>query len=272
MAGQSSIGWTEATWNPVVGCTAVSPGCTNCYAMEQAARQRRLGTERYHGVTRVSGGRAKWTGKVVVAEEVMQDPLHWREPRMIFVNSMSDLFHESLPEEAIRRVWRVMQEAHWHTYQILTKRPERMREFVFSGAVSVLPQVWLGTSVESQDFVGRIDVLREVPAAVRFVSFEPLLGPVEDVGLAGIRWAILGGESGKGHRPCKPEWLRSLRDQCLAQGVRLFLKQHGAYENNPLVVEQGMSLQEARALDPDPKKGGSMLDGRRWRQYPPRYG
>jgi protein gp37 len=163
MAGQSSIGWTEATWNPVVGCTAVSPGCTNCYAMEQAARQRRLGTERYHGVTRVSGGRAKWTGKVVVAEEVMQDPLHWREPRMIFVNSMSDLFHDRLPDETIARVWQVMKAAPQHAYLILTKRPERMLTFMRSGKVPVLPHVWLGVSIENQDYVGRIDMLRPGP-------------------------------------------------------------------------------------------------------------
>jgi protein gp37 len=140
---------------------------------------------------------------------------------------------------------------------------------MLSGKVPVLPHAWLGTSVENQDYTARIDVLRQVPAALRFISFEPLLGPIEGVDLGGIGWAILGGESGKGHRPCKPEWLRRLRDQCLAQNVALFLKQHGAYENNPLVVEQGMSVQQARRLDPDPDKGGSLLDGRHWRQFPP---
>ena len=272
MAGHTEIGWTEATWNPTVGCSLVSPGCTHCYAMEVAAGLPRKGIARYAGITRRSGDRDVWTGKVVVAEEVMQAPLGWRQPRMIFVNSMSDLFHEALPEEAIRRVWAVMQQASQHTFQILTKRPERMLAFLRSGAVPVLPQVWLGTSVESQDYADRIDILRQVPAAVRFVSFEPLLGPIEGVDLTGIGWAILGGESGKGHRPCQPDWLRSLRDQCLDQGAALFLKQHGAYENNPLVVEQGMSIREARALDPDPRKGGSLLDGQHWRQYPARHG
>ena len=172
----TSIEWTDATWNPVAGCTVISPGCTNCYAMRMAARLDAMGMKKYRGLTRKSGKRAVWTGKVRLDHDALGIPAGWKKPRRIFVNSMSDLFHEAVPAKFVAAVWRAMQATPQHTYQILTKRPDRMAEITAS--LPVLPNVWLGTSVESADYLGRIDDLRKVNAAVRFVSFEPLLGSV----------------------------------------------------------------------------------------------
>ncbi len=172
----TSIEWTDATWNPVAGCTVISPGCTNCYAMRMAARLDAMGMKKYRGLTRKSGKRAVWTGRVRLDHDALGIPAGWKKPRRIFVNSMSDLFHEAVPAEFVAAVWRAMQATPQHTYQILTKRPDRMAEITAS--LPVLPNVWLGTSVESADYLGRIDDLRKVDAAVRFVSFEPLLGSV----------------------------------------------------------------------------------------------
>ena len=188
----TSIEWTDVTWNPVAGCTVLSPGCTNCYAMRLAARLEAMGTPKYQGLTRRTGGRAKWNGIVRTDEAALVAPLHWTKPRMVFVNSMSDLFHAAVPEEFIGRVWDVMARASKHTFQILTKRPKRMAEI--SQHFPLLSNVWLGTSVESADYLCRLDDLRRARAHVSFVSFEPLLSSVGRPDLNGIDWAIVGGE------------------------------------------------------------------------------
>jgi protein gp37 len=186
-----------------------------------------MGMQKYEGTTRKSGKRQVWTGPINVDQRTLAAPLTWRKPQRIFVNSMSDLFQEALAEELVRRVWQIMEQAHWHTFQILTKRPERMLLLLSQVGFRVLPNVWLGTSVESEEQVCRIDVLRRTPAAVRFVSFEPLLGAISDPYLAAIHWAIVGGESGPGARPMEREWVEDLRDSCVRQGVAFFFKQWG---------------------------------------------
>jgi len=221
----TTIEWTDVTWNPVAGCTVLSPGCTNCYAMRMAARLDAMGMEKYAGLTRKTGGRAKWVGKVRVDEAMLQAPLKWKSPRMVFVNSMSDLFHDGVPEEFIRRVWEVMAQARQHTFQILTKRPERMA--ALSHSLPTLPNVWLGTSVESADYLGRIDTLRGVKAHIRFISFEPLLSSVGKPDLRGIGWAIVGGESGPGCRPMEQKWVDDIRLACVKHGTAFFFKQWG---------------------------------------------
>jgi len=223
----SDIEWTEATWNPIAGCSVLSHGCTNCYAMRMAARLQAMGMAKYAGTTRKSGKRHVWTGRVNLDFDALAAPLSWRKPQRIFVNSMSDLFQEALDESFIRRVWAVMAQAHWHSFQILTKRPDRMLEVLSKPAFTVLPNVWLGTSVESEDYVTRIDVLRRVPARIRFVSFEPLLGPIVDPDLTGIHWAIVGGESGPRARPMEHWWVEQLHHACERQGVVFFFKQWG---------------------------------------------
>jgi protein gp37 len=188
---ETSIEWTDATWNPVAGCSIVSPGCTNCYAMRMAARLDAMGTAKYRGLTRKSGKRAVWTGKLAFDRQALNAPRAWKRPRQIFVNSMSDLFHDDVPAEFVRSVWRTMEETPRHTYQILTKRPDRMAEI--TAAFPLLRNVWLGTSVETSDYLNRIDDLRRVRSAVRFISFEPLLGSVAKADLTDIHWAIVGG-------------------------------------------------------------------------------
>jgi protein gp37 len=221
----TSIEWTDATWNPVAGCTVLSPGCTNCYAMRMAARLDAMGMEKYRGLTRKSGGRAKWTGKIRLDRVALDIPTKWRKPRRIFVNSMSDLFHDSVPAEFVAAVWSVMQATPQHTYQILTKRPGRMAEC--TRTLPVLANVWLGTSVESADYLGRIDDLRNVAAAVRFISFEPLLGSVVAADLRGVHWAIVGGESGPRSRPMLEEWVDEIETACRESGTAFFFKQWG---------------------------------------------
>lgn len=221
----TSIEWTDATWNPVAGCTVLSPGCTNCYAMRMAARLDAMGMAKYRGLTRKSGGRAKWTGKIRLDREALSVPAKWRRPRRIFVNSMSDLFHASVPLGFVAEVWAIMASTPWHTYQILTKRPERMAEL--TAKLERLPNVWLGTSVESADYLDRIDDLRKVGAAVRFVSFEPLLASVAGANLDGIQWAIVGGESGPGARPMREEWVDEIEAACRDAGTAFFFKQWG---------------------------------------------
>jgi protein gp37 len=221
----TSIEWTDATWNPVAGCTVISPGCTNCYAMRMAARLDAMGVKKYRGLTRKSGKRAVWTGKVRLDREALSIPAGWKKPRRIFVNSMSDLFHEAVPAKFVAAVWRAMQATPQHTYQILTKRPDRMADITAS--LSVLPNVWLGTSVESADYLGRITDLRQVNAVVRFVSFEPLLGSVAAADLTGIQWAIVGGESGPRARPMAEEWVGEIEVACRNSGAAFFFKQWG---------------------------------------------
>jgi protein gp37 len=243
----SDIEWTEATWNPIAGCTMVSPGCTNCYAQRMAARLQAMGMTKYAGTTRKSGARRVWTGRVNIDEQGLTAPLGWKRPLRIFVNSMSDLFQDAVEPSFVRRVWYVMEKAHWHSFQILTKRPDLMREILSDGDLPVLKNVWLGTSVESQEFVERLDVLRQVPAQVRFVSFEPLLGTIDDPDLSHIHWAIVGGESGPRARPMEENWAENLRDACSRQGVAFFFKQWGGARK---------------------KKTGRILQGRTWDEYP----
>ena len=222
---ESSIEWTDATWNPVAGCTLLTAGCTNCYAMRMAARLESMGTSKYRGLTRKSGQRYVWTGKVALDEAALRAPLTWRKPRLIFVNSMSDLFQDGVPVAFIRRVWATMEATPHHTYQILTKRPERMA--ALSEDLPLLQNVWLGTSVENADVLKRIDHLRDTRATVRFVSFEPLIGSVADADLTGIHWAIVGGESGPRARPISEDWIDEIYEQCEATGAAFFFKQWG---------------------------------------------
>jgi protein gp37 len=219
------IEWTDATWNPVAGCAVVSPGCTNCYAMRMAARLDAMALPKYRALTRKSGRRAVWTGKIRLDHKALAMPERWRKPRRIFVNSMSDLFHDGVPATFIAKVWSVMEKTPWHTYQILTKRPGRMADVTTS--LPVLPNVWLGTSVENADYLDRLDALRGVRAAVRFVSFEPLLGSVAAADLADIHWAIVGGESGPRARPMAEEWVDEIEALCRDAGAAFFFKQWG---------------------------------------------
>lgn len=247
MAGLSDIEWTDATWNPISGCAILSPGCTNCYAMRMAARLQAMEHAAYEGTTRKSGGRPVWTSVLHLNEASLEIPLGWRKPRKIFVNSMSDLFQDGVPDDFVGRVWSTMERAHWHIFQILTKRPENMLRIVVQNSLAVLPNVWLGTSVENAAYTKRIPVLREVPASIRFVSFEPLLGTVGRPNLKGIHWAIVGGESGPRARPMEPEWIEEIRTQCRKSGTVFFFKQWGGKNK---------------------KVAGRMYRGRTWDDYP----
>lgn len=235
MADRSAIEWTEASWNPTTGCSKVSPGCAHCYAETFA--------ERWRGVPEHPYAQGF---DLTLWPQRLDLPLSWRRPRLIFVNSMSDLFHEDIPLEFIQRVFDTMGGAHWHTFQILTKRHERVSEL--AGRLEWHPNVWMGVTIENRKFVHRADHLRQVPAAVRFISAEPLLGPLEGLDLSGIDWLIAGGESGPKHRPVREEWLTDLRDQCTEEGTAFFFKQWGGHR---------------------PKSGGRLLDGRTWDDMPP---
>ncbi|MDO8400823.1 MAG: DUF5131 family protein [Bradyrhizobium sp.] len=224
---ETSIEWTDATWNPVAGCTVLTAGCTNCYAMRMAARLEAMGTEKYRGLTRKSGGRAVWTGKIRVDEKSLDVPRAWSKPRKVFVNSMSDLFHDDVPIEFIARVWDVMKDTPRHTYQILTKRPERMAEVLAKPPFKILSNVWLGASVEDDRVLYRLNAIRRVPAAIRFVSLEPLIGSVAQGDLTSIDWAIVGGESGPRAREMKPEWVDEIEAMCRRSGTAFFFKQWG---------------------------------------------
>jgi protein gp37 len=215
----SPIEWMDATWNPVAGCSVISPGCTNCYAMRMAARLEAMGLEKYRGLTRKSGRRHVWTGRVRCDPVALDAPRAWAKPRRIFVNSMSDLFHEEVPAEFVARVWSVMRETSRHTYQILTKRPDRMLEIIIGRSLAILPNVWLGTSVEDDRVLDRIDTLRRMPASIKFVSFEPMIGSVADADLTGISWAIVGGESGPSARPMQVEWVDEIEALCRSVGA-----------------------------------------------------
>ena len=245
MANGSNIEWTEATWNPVAGCAVLSPGCTNCYAMRMASRLEKMGQPKYFDVTRHSGGRPKWNGKINLDESALQTPKTWKNGRMIFVNSMSDLFHDGVPLEFIQRVFETMHACPQHTFQILTKRSERLREL--GSTLEWTPNIWMGVSVETEEYYGRIEDLREVPAKTRFLSCEPLLGPLSDLNLNSIDWVIAGGESGPGARPMEPEWVESIRDQCVSAQTAFHFKQWGGVNK---------------------KKTGRMLGGRTWDEFP----
>jgi protein gp37 len=234
VSDRSTIEWTDASWNPVTGCTQVSPGCDHCYALTFA--------ERFRGVP---GHPYEQGFDLRLWPERLELPLTWRRPRRIFVNSMSDLFHRDVPTDYIQQVFGTMRRADWHVFQILTKRPGRLRRIA---ADLPWPQnVWMGVSIEASEFAWRASYLREVPAAVRFVSAEPLLGPLDGVDLRGIDWIITGGESGPGHRPINESWVRALRDRCNAEGVAFFHKQWGGRW---------------------PKQGGRELDGRTYDEWP----
>lgn len=240
MANSSNIEWTEATWNPTTGCNKISQGCQNCYAATLSKRLKAMGLQKY-----------KNNFAFTQHEDEVDLPMHWRKPRKVFVNSMSDLFHEDAEMEFVGRCFLTMVRADWHIYQVLTKRPQKMREFskIFYGYFkSWIPKhIWMGVSVEDNDTTWRISELRRVKCAMRFVSFEPLLEDIRDVDLRRIDWAIIGGESGHRYRAVEEEWVRSLIEQCIRQNVRVFFKQWGG---------------------PRPKSGGRRIDGRTYDQFP----
>ncbi|MEX1138265.1 MAG: phage Gp37/Gp68 family protein [Bacteroidota bacterium] len=234
MAQQSSIEWTESTWNPVTGCNKISPGCKHCYAERMAGRLQAMGSFRYRNGF-----------DVTLQHDIVDLPLRWKQPKVIFVNSMSDLFHKDIPVDFIKRVFRTMELAHWHTFQILTKRSERLAEIA-----DQLPwpgNVWMGVSVESSEYTFRIGELRRVPAAVRFLSVEPLIAPIPGIPLRGIDWVIVGGESGPGARPMEAGWVRDIKRRCKLQGVPFFFKQWGGRNK---------------------KAAGRILDGKTWDEMP----
>ncbi len=216
MSDSSKIEWTDATWNPVTGCTQVSPGCDNCYAMRFA--------ERWRGI---KGHYFQNGFDVVLRAKMLDKPNQWRKPRLIFVNSMSDLFHRDVPDKYIDRVFERMEATDRHVYQLLTKRPERMKRYLGKryGQGACPPHIWIGTSVESNAYAWRAETLRNIRAEVRFLSVEPMLGPVGGVKLEGIGWVIAGGESGPGFRPLHVQWVRDLRDRCVAGNIAFFFKQ-----------------------------------------------
>lgn len=234
MSEKSAIEWTDSTWNPVTGCTKVSPGCKHCYAETFAERWRGIPDHPY-----------EQGFDLRIWPERLDLPLSWKKPRIIFVNSMSDLFHEKVPLTFIRKVFRTMKKADWHTFQVLTKRAERLATVV--PKLDWPSNVWIGVSVETTKYLYRIDMLRDIPGAVRFLSLEPLLGPLDQLNLTGIDWVIVGGESGPGARPLDPEWVRTIRDQCCDAGVPFFFKQWGGVQK---------------------KKAGRVLDGRTWDELP----
>lgn len=234
MATQSRIEWTESTWNPLTGCTKISPGCKHCYAERMAKRLQAMGQPNY-----VNGF------KLTMHEHVLEKPLEWKTPQVIFVNSMSDLFHKDVPLEFIQRVFDTMKRAHWHQFQVLTKRSERLAEL--SPYLEWTDNIWMGVSVENEKYTFRVDDLRKTGAKIKFLSVEPLIGPISRMNLKGINWVIVGGESGPGARPLEREWVVSIRDQCLKAKVPFFFKQWGGVQK---------------------KKTGRLLDGRTWDQMP----
>jgi protein gp37 len=238
MAEKSAIEWTDATWNPVTGCTKISAGCDHCYAERFS--------ERFRGVP----GHPFETGfDITLRPERLAAPLAWRSPRRIFVNSMSDLFHKQVPSRFIDKVFDTMERAHWHTFQVLTKRLSLMRDYIQRryGSQSRPENIWCGVSVEDGSRVARLHHLRATPAAIRFLSIEPLIGSMGRLDLSGIQWVIVGGESGPRARTMDPKWVREIRDQCFQAGVAFFFKQWGGLR---------------------PKAGGRTLDGREWSEFP----
>lgn len=254
MAQSSSIEWTHSTWNPVVGCRMVSSGCAHCYAermakrlaaMARAAQDSGRDPGRAANYLPVVDGRGRWNGRVFLDYAALADPVGWRRPRTIFVNSMSDLFYEAVPFDFVRRVFEVMNRCPQHTFQVLTKRPNVAAEL--SPRLPWAANIWLGTSVENAAVLHRVRDLRRTGARIRFLSVEPLLGPIPRLPLTGIDWVIVGGESGPGARPMRPEWVRRIRDRCVAQGVAFFFKQWGGANK---------------------KVTGRVLDGRTWGELP----
>jgi protein gp37 len=234
MANSSHIEWTDATWNPVTGCSKISPGCKFCYAERLAHRLQAMGQTNYRNGF-----------EVTLQPHMLEHPLRWRQPRRVFVNSMSDLFHEDVPAPYIKRVFDVMRRASWHQFQVLTKRSERLIQL--DPVLKWQPHIWMGVSIENEDYLFRIDHLRQTGAAIKFLSIEPLLGPLPKLDLHGIDWVIVGGESGPGARPVDPEWVREIRDQCASACVAFFFKQWGGVFKS---------------------RTGRVLDGRKWDGMP----
>ncbi len=234
MAANSTIEWTESTWNPVTGCTKISEGCMNCYAERMAKRLMAMGQPNY-----------KNGFELTMHEHVLELPLKWKKPQMIFVNSMSDLFHPGVTEDFIKKVFKSMNTAYWHVFQVLTKRPDRLANI--QKQLKWGKNIWMGVSVENSNYKCRIDLLRKSKAAVKFISFEPLIGEVGKVNLKGIDWAIVGGESGARARDVSPEWVKEIRDQCLEQDTPFFFKQWGGVNK---------------------KKTGRKLEGKTWSEMP----
>ena len=234
MSTHSSIEWTDVTWNPVTGCTKISHGCKHCYAERMAKRLREMGVEKY-----------RRGFSVAIHESTLGDPLKWKQPRLVFVNSMSDLFYKSVPTTFIERVFDVMNRAPQHVFQVLTKRPSRVVEM--NERLYWAPNIWLGTSIESERWLRRLPLLKETGAHVKFLSLEPLLGPLPNIELSGVDWVIVGGESGPGARPMEADWVRDIRDQCESSDVSFFFKQWGGVFK---------------------KKTGRTLDNRVWDQMP----
>jgi protein gp37 len=234
MAQGSGIEWTESTWNPVTGCNKVSPGCKHCYAERMSERLLLMGQANYRNGFQLT-----------LQPNMLELPLSWKKPQRIFVNSMSDLFHKNVPDAYIHRVFDVMRRAHWHQFQVLTKRAERVA--AMNVQIDWPLNVWMGVSVENSEYVDRIDELRATNAHVKFLSVEPLLGPLPRINLRGIQWVIVGGESGPGARPMDPRWVTEIRDQCLTAKVAFFFKQWGGINK---------------------KKAGRSLDGRTWDEMP----
>ena len=233
---KTKIQWTEMTWNPITGCTKISDGCLNCYAARMAKRLKAMGNPRYINEFAVT-----------VHKDLLEVPLDIKQPKMIFVNSMSDLFHKDIPDDIIIKVFETMNKAHWHTFQVLTKRPERVLEMDQAGLLEWSPNIWMGTTVENDKYVDRIDKLRETKANIKFLSCEPLLGSLKVISLEEINWVIVGGESGPKSREMKKEWVLELKDLCEKDGVAFFFKQWGGINK---------------------KKSGRMLDGKTYHHYP----
>jgi len=231
---KSKIEWTQSTWNPITGCTKVSPGCKHCYAERMAKRLQAMGKPAYQNGFQVA-----------VHEELFEYPLQWKSPRLIFVNSMSDLFHERVPDDIILRLFDVMNRASWHTFQVLTKRADRLSQI--SPSIQWTDNIWAGVSVENFDYLHRIECLRSTEAKVKFLSLEPLLGPLSNLNLTGIDWVIVGGESGPGARKMEPAWATEIRDACIQQEVPFFFKQWGGTNK---------------------KKNGRLLEDRTWDEIP----
>ena len=234
MSINSSIEWTESTWNPITGCTKISPGCKNCYAERMAKRLKAMGVDNYFNGFNIT-----------LHEHVLDYPIRWKKPQTIFVNSMSDLFHEDVPNSFILKVLDICRRAHWHTFQILTKRSKRLLEI--ESLVKWPENVWLGVSVENSDFIERVYHLQNTKAIIKFISCEPLIGPISYLPITNIDWVIAGGESGPYSRPISVKWIRNIRDQCVIRGVPFFFKQWGGTNK---------------------KKKGRILDGRTWDELP----
>jgi len=247
---KSSIEWTEETWNPTTGCNKVSQGCKNCYAERMSRRLKAMGVEKY-----------KDEFEFRMHEETLYEPFKWSGSRLVFVNSMSDLFHEKATLEFIKKVFKVMRETPQHTYQLLTKRPERVLEF--NNELDWQNNIWMGTSVERDDVKHRIDLLRKCDAKVKFLSIEPLIGRIKNIDLTGIDWVIVGGESGPGARPLKKEWVTEIKSACDQSGVPFFFKQWGKPEFNVDDADPTKSKDH-----PHYAKGGCMLDGEIYREMP----